>query len=70
METRTCTASAPLMPAAWPVKKKEERPARRRFPHSVDEPVIIASYLKPLVGISSHPDREELLRDYFQEFVV
>lgn len=36
----------------------------------MDEPIIIARYLKPLVGISSHPDREELLRDYFQEFVV
>lgn len=70
METRTCTASAPLMPAAWPVKKRKERPIRRRFPHSVDEPVAIGHYLNPLVGISSHPDREALLRDYLQEFIV
>ena len=70
METRTCTASAPLMPAAWPVRKKEERPARRRFPHSVDEPVAIGHYLNPLMGISSHSNREELLRNYLREFIV
>ena len=70
METRTCTASAPLMPTAWPVKKREERPIRRRFPYSVDEPVAIGHYQNPLVGISSHPDREALLRDYLQEFIV
>lgn len=58
------------MPAAWPVKKREERPARRRFPHSVDEPVVIGHYLNPLVGISSRPDREGVLRDYLQESIV
>lgn len=70
METRTCTASAPLMPAAWPVRKREERPARRRFPHSVDEPVAIGHYLNPLLGISLRPNREELLRDYLKKFIV
>ena len=58
------------MPAAWPVRKREERPARRRFPHSVDEPVAIGHYLNPLVGISSHSNREELHRDYLQEFMI
>ena len=58
------------MPAAWPVRKREDRPARRRFPHSVDEPVAIGHYLNPLVGISSHSNKEELLRDYLQEFIV
>ena len=58
------------MPAAWPVRKREERPARRRFPHSVDEPVAIGHYLNPLVGISSHSNKEELIRDYLQEFIV
>ena len=64
METRTCTASAPLMPAAWPVKKKEEKPIRRRFPNTVDEPLRIGYYLKPLVGISVHSEKERILREY------
>ena len=58
------------MPAAWPVRKREERPARRRFPHSVDEPVAIGHYLNPLLGISLRPNREELLRDYLKNFIV
>lgn len=70
METRTCTASAPLMPVAWPVRKREEKPARRQFPHSVDEPVAIGHYLNPLLGISLRSNREELLRDYLQEFII
>lgn len=69
METRTCTASAPLMPAAWPIRKQEDKPVRRRFPNTVDEPLRIGYYLEPLVGISTHSEKERLLREYLKEFI-
>lgn len=69
MNTRTCNASAPLMPAIWPVRRKEESPVKRRFPNTVDEPLRIGCYLEPLVGISTHSDKERLLREYLKEFI-
>lgn len=69
METRICNASAPVMPALWP-SVQNIRPVRRRFPNTVDEPKSIGYYLEPLKGISSHPDRAEILKRYLTETIV
>lgn len=67
---RTCNVPAPIMPAVWPVKQKEEKPVKRRFPNTMDEPMIVGYYLKPIIGICSHPDREKILREYLREFII
>lgn len=69
MRTRTFTPSAPVMPAAWP-SQRPVKPARRRFPHTVDEPRTIGYYLEPLCHIADRPDRNELLKAYLKENYV
>lgn len=69
MKTRTCTSSAPAMPAVWP-QKRPAKPVKRRFPHTVDEPRSIGYYLGPLCNIAAQPDRNELLKAYLKENYV
>lgn len=69
METRTFTASTPVMPAAWPAISNI-KPVRRRLPNTVDEPRNIGYYLEPLKDIASRPDRKEILKEFFKETYV
>lgn len=69
METRTFMPQAPVMPAVWP-SAHSIKPAKRRLPNTVDEPKSIGYYLEPLKGISGHPDRKRLLREFFKETYV
>ncbi len=67
METRTCSTSAPAMPALWPVTGHDTT-SRDKRPDHADRPKTVGWYLKPLVGIASRPDRAKVLRRYFSEF--
>ena len=69
METVAFTSQAPVMPAAWP-QGEQIRPVRRRLPNTVDEPKNIGYYLKSLRAISSNPDRENILKEFFKETYV
>ena len=69
METRKFTPSAPVAPALWPTTRSI-RPAKRRFPNTVDEPKDIGYYLKPLLDITKRPDRDEILKAYLKETYV
>lgn len=69
METRKFTPSAPVAPALWPTTRSI-RPAKRRFPNTVDEPRNIGYYLKPLLDITKRPDRDEILKTYLKETYV
>ena len=66
MRTATSTPSAPIMPVAWPVTKRI-KPVKKRFPCILDEPKTIGHYLEPLKDIASNPDRQRLLKEFFQE---
>lgn len=66
METRKFTPSAPVAPALWPTTRSI-RPAKRRFPNTVDEPRNIGYYLKPLLDITKRPDRDEILKAYLRK---
>lgn len=67
METiRTFSAPVPVMPAMWPAQSNSNRRKTTvRMPRKVQEPVRIGHYLEPLIGITSRPDRAELLRAFF-----
>ena len=65
METRKFTPSAPVAPALWPTTRSI-RPAKRRFPNTIDEPRNIGYYLKPLLDITKRPDRDEILKTYLK----
>ena len=69
MRTATSTPSAPIMPVAWPVTKRI-KPVKKRFPCILDAPKTIAQYLEPLKDIASNPDRQRLLKEFFQETYV
>lgn len=69
METRTFAPSAPVMPAVWPVIRTI-KPVKRRFPNTVDEPRNIGYYLEPIRDIAKRPDRNEMLKAYFNETYV
>ena len=69
METRTCNASAPAMPALWP-SVHSIKPVKRRIPNTVDEPKRIGYYLEPLKGIASNPERTEILKRYLNGTIV
>ena len=57
------------MPVAWPVTKRI-KPVKKRFPCILDEPKTIGHYLEPLKDIASNPDRQRLLKEFFQETYV
>ena len=65
MKTSTCISSAPVMPAVWP-QSEHIRPVKRRLPNTVDEPKNIGYYLESLRDISSNPDRENVLKEFFK----
>ena len=69
MRTATSTPSAPVMPVAWPVTKRI-KPVKKRFPGILDELKTIGHYLEPLKDIASKPDRQRLLKEFFQETYV
>lgn len=69
MKTSTCISSAPVMPAVWP-QGEHIRPVKRRLPNTVDEPKNIGYYLESLRDISSNPDRENILKEFFKETYV
>lgn len=69
MKTSTCTSPAPVMPTAWP-QSEHIRPVKRRLPNTVDEPKNIGYYLESLRDISSNPDRENILKEFFKETYV
>ena len=69
METVAFTSQAPVMPAACP-QGEQIRPVRRRLPNTVDEPKNIGYYLESLRDISSNPDRENILKEFFKETYV
>lgn len=69
MKTSTCISSAPVMPAVWP-QSEHIRPVKRRLPNTVDEPKNIGYYLEFLRDISSNPDRENVLKEFFKETYV
>ena len=69
MKTSTCISSAPVMPAVWP-QNEHIRPVKRRLPNTVDEPKNIVYYLESLRDISSNPDRENVLKEFFKETYV
>ena len=52
------------MPAVWP-QSEHIRPVKRRLPNTVDEPKNIGYYLESLRDISSNPDRENVLKEFF-----
>lgn len=54
------------MPAAWPATHRI-RPVRKRIPGTVDGLKHIGYYLEPLRGITSKPDRRQILKDFFNE---
>ena len=64
METVAITSQAPVMPTAWP-QSEHIRPVKRRLPNTVDEPKNIGYYLESLRDISSNPDRENILKEFF-----
>ena len=66
METVAITSQAPVMPTAWP-QSEHIRPVKRRLPNTVDEPKNIGYYLESLRDISSNPDRENILKEFFKE---
>ena len=66
METVAITSQAPVMPTAWP-QGEHIRPVKRRLPNTVDEPKNIGYYLESLRDISSNPDRENILKEFFKE---
>lgn len=70
MKTSTCISSAPAMPAVWPQSEQHIRPVKRRLPNTVDEPKNIGYYLESLRDISSNPDRENVLKEFFKETYV
>ena len=51
-------------------QREASRPAKRRFPNTVDEPRNIGYYLKPLLDITKRPDRDEILKTYLKETYV
>ena len=57
------------MPAAWPATHRI-RPVRKRIPGTVDGLKHIGYYLEPLRGITSKPDRRQILKDFFNEMNV
>ena len=63
METVAITSQAPVMP-------EHIRPVKRRLPNTVDEPKNIGYYLESLRDISSNPDRENILKEFFKETYV
>ena len=63
------TSQAPVMPTAWP-QGEHIRPVKRRLPNTVDEPKNIGYYLESLRDISSNPDRENILKEFFKETYV
>ena len=64
---RTATFSpAPVMPAAWPTTSRI-RPAGKHVPATLDEPKQIGYYLEPLRGIASNPDRQQILKEFFNK---
>lgn len=69
METVAITSQAPVMPAVWP-QNEHIRPVKRRLPNTVDEPKSIGYYLESLRDISSNPDRENVLKEFFKETYV
>ena len=69
METVAITSQAPVMPTAWP-QSEHIRPVKRRLPNTVDEPKNIGYYLESLRDISSNPDRENILKEFFKETYV
>ena len=69
MKTNTCISSAPVMPAVWP-QGEHIRQIKRRLPNTVDEPKNIGYYLESLRDISSNPDRENVLKEFFKETYV
>lgn len=69
MKTSTCISSVPVMPAVWP-ESEHIRPVKRRLPNTVDEPKSISYYLESLRDISSNPDRENVLKEFFKETYV
>ena len=52
------------MPAVWP-QSEHIRPVKRRLPNTVDEPKNIGYYLESLRDIASRPDREDVLKEFF-----
>ena len=68
METVAITSQAPVMPTAWP-QSEHIRPVKRRLPNTVDEPKNIGYYLESLRDISSNPDRENILKEFFKESI-
>ena len=69
MRTATSTPSAPVMPVAWPVTKRI-KPVKKRFPGILAEPKTIGHSLEPLKDLASNPDRQRLLKEFFQETYV
>lgn len=67
MKTCTCISSAPVMPAVWP-QSEHIRPVKRRLPNN--EPKNIGYYLESLRDISSNPDRENVLKEFFKDTYV
>ena len=65
MRIAAFTPPAPVMPAAWPATNRV-RPVKRRTPDTADGPKRIGYYLEPLKGIASNPDRQRILKDFFQ----
>lgn len=57
------------MPVAWPITKRI-KPVKKRFPSILDELKTIGHYLEPLKDIASNPDRQRLLKEFFQETYV
>ena len=49
---------------------KRIKPVKKRFPGILDELKTIGHYLEPLKDIASNPDRQRLLKEFFQETYV
>lgn len=64
MKTATFSSPAPVMPAAWPATNRIT-PVKNRIPDTIDGPRRIGSYLEPLKGIASRPDRQVILKNFF-----
>ena len=62
----------PLSPghAGRMARHKAHKTCQKTVPCILDEPKTIGHYLEPLKDIASNPDRQRLLKEFFQETYV